>query len=297
MSQDTSDSSDSSQGIGMRRRRSPQEQTVRLAKILKATTEDGGLSRIEDWKGENPGQQDKLFVSGFGLSDLTADAYIHVPSLKAKEEAIQIENSNKGHHRAPKDQRRFEYLRYLTPVGVPVSFLHGCQANRKQNPYIPQGMWGPYEPLADSLIPNIMQRTPRYLYRDDIPRVFSKHNKKGDIKSCWISATGQDEWHNVPGYTRKVPISKLPVKVGDITKKKYSVLDKFVVPNVYNFIHNRELGKHPGRPRPSQRPPAPPPGGGSKSRRRLKRRFKRKTIKRINKRNKRKTIKLRFKKR
>jgi hypothetical protein len=255
-------------------------QKVPLVAILEAKTENDGLTSIEFWKGQRPKQGSSLFAHGLGLSDDTVNAYTAVSSLKAKEEARQEKNSSKGHHRAPKDPRTFKHLRYLNPRGVPSSFLHGCQANRKQNPYIPQGMWGPYETLGDSLIPNIMQRTPRYLYRDDIPRVFSKHNKKGDIKSCWISATGQDEWHNVPGYTRKVKVSQLPVKVGDITKKKYSVLHKFVVPNVDNFIRNRELGKHPGRPRPSQRPPAPPNAGGSKSRRRLKRSFKRKTIKR-----------------
>jgi hypothetical protein len=279
MSQDSSDSGRYS--IGNRR---SQEPTVRLVKILNATTNDGGLESIKEWKGEIPGPHNALFAHGLGLSDSTANAYTYISSLQAKEEARQKENSSKGWRRAPEVPRTFENLRYLNPGGVPSSFLHGCQANRIVTPIKPLGMWGPYETLRDSLLPNIMQRTPRYSFRDN-PRVFSKHNKKGDIKSCWISATGQDEWHNVPGYTRKVKVSQLPVKVGDITKKKYSVLDKFVVRNVNKFIHNRELGKHPGRPRPSQRPPAPPNAGGSKSRRRVKRR------------NKIKTVKLRFKKR
>lgn len=279
MSQDSSDSGRDSIGD-----RSSQEPTVRLAKILQAKIEDGGLASIKEWKGEIPGPHNALFAHGYYLSDPTANAYTNVSSLKAREEARQKEISSKGWHRALEDQRTFENLRYLNPDGVSGSFLHGCQANRIVTPINPRGMWGLYETLGDSLLPNIMQRTPRHLYRDT-PRVFSKHNKKGDIKSCWISATGQDEWHNVPGYTRKVKVSQLPVKVGDITKKKYSVLDKFAVPNVDKFIHNRELGKHPGRPRPRQRPPAHPNAGGSKSRRRVKRR------------NKRKTVKLRFKKR
>jgi hypothetical protein len=303
MSQDTSDSSGyNSDNSGDSASQRQPVQMEPLAKILKATTGDGGLARIEEWKGENPGPDNALFAPGYRLSDSTANAYTNVGSIIDKKAARQEENSSRGWHRAAPDTRTFDNLRVVTNTGVPISCIHGCQTNRLQLPYSSPSVWGQNETLQNSLLLNIMQRTPRFSYSDKRPRVFAKHNKKGDIKSCWISATGEDEWCNVPGYTKKVPISKLPVKVGDITKKKYSVLDKFAVRNVDGFLNSRSLGKHPGpgprpRHRPSHRTPVPPPQGGGKSRRRLKRRNKRKTIKQINKRNKRKTIKRRFKKR
>ena len=297
MAEDSSDS-DSSDSSGHSASQRQSVRRVPLAAILEAKRENGGLTSIEFWKGQRPEQGSALFAHGFGLSNLTADVYIPVSSLKDTEEARQEKNSSKGHYRAPKDQRTFDHWQYVTDTGVPGSFLHGCQANRIATPISRHGMWGLNETLGDSLIPRLMKGQTRVPYRETVPRIVAKYGKDGRPKKCFITATGQDTCHEVPGYTRKVKVSKLSDKIDGISKnKKYIALGNYVPGNIQKLMDSRALGNHPGRPRPSQRPPGPAPGGGSKSRRRVKRRFKRKTIKRINKRNKRKTVKRRFKKR
>ena len=305
MAQDTSDTSDSSDSSGYNSDSSASQrqpvQRVSLAAILKAKTKDGGLENIQFWNGQRPGQGSVLLSPGFRISDLTANVYTNVDSSQAKEEARQKENSSKGHHRAPEDQRTFDHLRYLPPTGVPVSFLYGSEGERNPNPYVLRGMWGPRETLGNSLLPNLMEGKPRIPYRETVRRIYAKYGKDGRPKKCFITATGQDTCHEVPGYTRKVKVSKLSDKIDGISKnKKYIALGNYAPGNIQKLMDSRALGNHPGpgpRHRPSHHPPVPPTEGAGKSRRRLKRRNKRKTIKQINKRNKRKTIKRRFKKR
>jgi hypothetical protein len=256
---------------------------VKLAKILiiKINPQDNSIASIAPWNGTNPGSDVALIVVGVKIANRTFDAYTDVPSLIAQK-VKRLKSTEQG-------ERTFDHLRTITETGAFVSCLYGCPANRKPLLYGSQSVWGMTEHLQSSLLPNIMTRTSRFTYNENgIFRVYVETDKDTESPTCWFSATGRDEWAEVPGYTKEVKLSELPSEIGDMGKN-YRVLYNFNVGNVQDFLDMRLLG-----PNPFKRQKLGGDQKAGKSRRRLKRRNKRKTIKR---RNKRKTIKRRFKKR
>ena len=184
------------------------EQMVKLAQIfiIKINPEDNSIASIAPWDGTEPGINDRLVAYGVKISDRTYDAYTNVSSLIAQKmeklEGIQ------SHHRTVEDKRTFDHLHAITETGALVSCLYGCQASRKPLPYKPPSAWGRTETLQDSLLPNLMNGRPRFKYDEKgIFRVYVEIVQDTKLpKSCWFSATGQDEWAEVPGYTKEVKL-------------------------------------------------------------------------------------------
>lgn len=225
---------------------------IKLGKILKVRKGMFGdtmnIESMEEWSGGALAKNDALVVVGVKIADRTYDAYTNIDSFISQ--ALAIHEKHKSDHRTESDKRTFDHLRAITETGGFVSCLYGCPASRKPRLYGRTSVWGQRETLQDLLLPNLMKRTPRFPYSEGtIFRVYVEIDQTTKrAKSCWFSATGQDEWLDVPNYTKEVKLSELPSAIDDMTKNYY-VLHDFAVGNFEVFENRRSLGNYPHRPR------------------------------------------------
>lgn len=296
----------------------PEEPKVRLAQIfiIKVDPDTECIISILPWDGRDPGDgrdpsdgryprdgYSILLAYGVKVSDTTYDSYTPTTEdvNKLLDKLRQFKNS-----RTVEPTRCFEHMRGTYPSGDSFSILFGgrMKLQRKLNPYQNPNAYGREELFRDSALIQLMKKISRYKwYRDNFKIYASTElNEDGRPKSCWYLVNGPDRWDEHSPYIKVVNASEVPLADPCDITKKYRVLYNFTPDRIEKILFERECKRRFSlrtihfTPAPA---PAPvdPPGGGSKSRRRLKRSFKRKTIKRINKRNKRKTIKRRFKKR
>lgn len=275
------------------------EPTVKLAKIFIIKVDPATKSIVSalPWDGRNPEDGcSTLLAYGVKISDNTYDAYTPVTAMISQELA-KLENDKNSRMQLP--ERGFDHLRGTYPSGDSFSYLFGnLEQGRTLRPYEPPNVHGRRETLQNLLLEQLMTKTSRYAWRRDNFKIYAstKLNDKGRPESCWYLVNGPDRWDEYSPYIEEVKASEVPLDDACDKTKKYCVLYTFTQGNIHKSLFSREFTRRVDLRRRSASP-LPRPQGGGKSRRRLKRRFKRKTIKQINKRNKRKTIKRRFKKR
>ena len=275
------------------------EPTVKLAKIfiIKIDPDTKSIVSALPWDGRNPEDgYSTLLAYGVRIADNTYDAYTPVTAMISQELA-KLEKYKNSRMQLP--ERGFEHLRGIYPSGDSFSYLFGnLEQGRALHPYVTPNVYIPTESLQNLLLEKLMTKTSRYAWRRDNFKIYAstKLNEEGRPESCWYLVNGPDRWDEYSPYIEEVNASEVPLDDACDKTKKYCVLYTFTHGNIQKSLFSREFTRADLRRR-IPRSASPLPQGGGKSRRRLKRRFKRKTIKQINKRNKRKTIKRRFKKR
>ena len=287
----------SSASSGRSRSRSPQEETVLLAQIFRITINPDTKSTVSyvPWDGTKPDTNDMLIVNGVGISDNTYGAY--TPISADVHNRLNKLKKHKSSHRTESPERSFKHLRGEYPNGKCFSYLFGNLEGQGRAPRLhgKHDVYGHTEIFQNSLLPNLMTKTPQQTWRRDDFKIYASKelNTDGRPESCWYLVNGQDVWNENSPHIKRVSVSDIPLSdPGDTTKNyRYRVLHDFTVNNVVKHCFWRDIGvlhnnlkhlKMKGRQ------------GGGKSRRKLKLRFKKKTIKL---RFKRKTIKRIFKKR
>ena len=286
----------SSASIGRRRSRSrsPQEETVLLAQIfiIKMNPDTKNIESYMAWDGTEPGKNDMLIVNGVGISDNTYGAY--TPIGADVHNMLNKLKKHKSSHRTESPERSFKHLRGRYPNGNCFSYLFGNLEGQGRAPglYGKHNVYGHTEIFQNSLLPNLMTKTPQQTWRRDDFKIYASRERKTDgrpqTQTCWYLVNGQDVWDENSQHIERVKVSEIPLSDPGDTTKPYYVLHDFTVNNVVGHCFWREIGNNQFHRKM---------GGGQKagkSRRKLKLRFKKKTIKL---RFKRKTIKRIFKKR
>jgi hypothetical protein len=258
---------------------------VKLAQIfiIKLDPFTKNVMTAVPWDGRRPGPGDILLAYGVKISNNTYDAYIPIDGLVGKK--LDRLKRHKGSIRSASPNRGFQTHVGEHPNGVPFSYLHGNTATRKFPPYETiDSIFGHKETLEPLLLDKIMTKESRHEWRKDDFRIYVLTERatgvEGCTSSCWYLVNGSDTPDIGGRYIREVKKSKLSPVIGSL-EEKYCILDKFLVGDACSYCFNRELGRHTGmRIFGKSSRNKPNSVGGGKSHRKLKRRFKRKTIKR-----------------
>lgn len=285
MSRSSSDDTTSSASSGRSRSRSSSipGQTVKLAQIfiIKLHPDTKDVISAAPWDGREPGKGDILLAYGVKISNNTYDAYIPIDGLVGKQLA-RLEQ-HKSSIRTASPQRDFVHMLGQHPSGDSFSYLHGNTTSRKFPPFdTPNRLFGYNESLGPLLLGSVMKKQSRHGWRRDDYKIYVLTERatgvEGCTSSCWYLVNGSDTPDINSSYIREVKKSQLSPVPGSL-EEKYCILDRFLVGDACSYCFNREIRGHPGRPK-FGKPRKPNSVGGGKSHRKLKRRFKRKTIKR-----------------
>jgi hypothetical protein len=298
-----------------------QVRKVRLAQIfiIKIDPLTNCIVSILPWDGTDPKDGCSILLAyRVKISDNTYDAYTPITAMVSQTLDWLERRCKNSRTMAP--ERSFKDMRGKYPSGDSFSFLfvsvEHLKPKRTFPPYESPNLHGRIETSQDLLLEHLMRKTSRHPWRRDDFKIYAlnEETEYGRPKSCWYLLNGPDTYDDPSPYIEVVKASELPLDNPSDTTKKYRVLHYFTPRQIDKRLLSTGLGtdiENFRPPRTSSMSPPPRFGSlvtgqgiiepiepikqsaqdGGKSRRRLKRRFKRKTIKRINKRNKRKTIK------
>jgi len=259
------------------------EQWVKLAQIfiIKVDPDTKDVMSAAPWDGREPGIDDILLAYGVKISNNTYDAYIPIDGLVGKK--LNTLKKYKGSIRSASPNRDFGHEVGQHPSGDSFSYLHGNTASRKFPPFdTPDRIFGSKETLGPLLLGSLMKKESRHKLRKDDFRIYVLTERatgvEGCTSSCWYLVNGSDTPDINSSYIREVKKSQLSPVMGSL-EEKYCILDRFIVGDACSYCFSREIRGYPGK-RKFGEPRKPRVGGGGKSHRKLKRRFKRKTIKR-----------------
>jgi len=261
-----------------------QEEKVVLAQIfiIKKDPHTGLVVSVAPWNGIEPGIGDALLAYGVKISNNTYDAYIPIDGLVGKK--LDRLEKHKSSFRTASPNRDFDYMRGKYPNNVSFSYLHGNPTSRILPPFETlDRVFGSKESLESSLLYNLMNKITRHSWRRDYFKIYVlKENytgTEGCTYSCWYLVDGPDGSDINSPYIKKVKKSDISLSEAGSIGKKYCVLDRFLDGNTCGYCFSRELGSRNPYKRGFGEKKRGGMGGG-KSHRKLKRRFKRKTIKR-----------------
>ena len=266
---------------------SSQEEKVVLAQIfiIKIDPDTKLVVSAAPWDGREPGIGDMLLAYGVKISNNTYDAYIPIDGLVGKK--LDRLEQHKSSFRTASPNRDFDYMRGQYPSKVSFSYLSGNTTSRNFAPFETlDRMFGSKESLEPLLLDSLMKKQARHSWRrDDFKIYVSTETNTGDggcTYLCWYLVNGSDVSDINSPYIKKVNKSDISLSDPGSLRKKYCVLHTFLVGDACSYCFNREIRGHPGYPgrRKFGESRKPRSAGGGKSHRKLKRRFKRKTIKR-----------------
>ena len=285
MSDSDSDSSDSYSSdssdidIGTRRRRRSEDEEQEMLTLAQIYKKDSKHGDITPWNGREPRPDESIFV--YVIFD---DIFLRRMVCNNLGDLLKLQVDKRDI-----DTRALyaQVPAYHIPDKIGTYLKLPSYFTCYDQPHCLQDCWL----QVASFLPNLMKERKIVMFhprsRTQIPS--KSHAPVGDYKPTF--------WLNLSDIKYTYPLNTVETK--GALKKHLVNGDEFIRQLPLSQFQNTDLYEELREyvPNPLERQKFRGDKHGGKSRRRLKRRFKRKTIKQINKRNKRKTIKRRFKKR